>query len=88
MKEHLYVRFRFNYLRLTLYSADGKQLMLVILATILSITTPTTSIFPEGWPIHLAILHIFPGILSDVGYYPLLPGKPSQVRYHVGNFCK
>jgi len=39
----LYVRFRFNYLHLTLYSADGKQLIFIIVATILSITTPSFS---------------------------------------------
>ena len=36
MEDSSYVWFCFNYLRLTLYSADGKQLTFIILVTILS----------------------------------------------------
>ena len=66
----LYVWFRFDYLCLTLYSADGKELMLIILATILSITTPTGSISPEGSLIYLSIFRILLGI-GVGGDYPM-----------------
>jgi len=45
--------------------------MLIILATIQSLTTPTGSIFPEGSPIHLAIFNILLGI-GVGGDHPLL----------------
>jgi len=66
----LYVRFHFDYLCLTLYSTDGKELMLIILATILSITTPTGSISPEGSLIYLSIFRILLGI-GVGGDYPM-----------------
>ena len=55
-----------------LFTLDAilKQLMLIILATILSITTPTGSISPEGSLIYLSIFRILLGI-GVGGDYPM-----------------
>jgi len=57
-------------LSLTSYSTDGKELMLIILATIMTITTPTGSISPEGSLIYLSIFRIVLGI-GVGGDYPM-----------------
>jgi len=62
MEDSSYVWFCFSYLRLTLSSADGKQLTFIILATILSITTPAGSISPGRSLVYLAIFRILRGI--------------------------
>ncbi len=49
---------------------DGKELMLIIVATILTITTPTGSLSPEGSLIYLAVFRILLGV-GVGGDYPM-----------------
>lgn len=52
------------------HSSDGKELMLIILATILTITTPTGTLSPEGSLIYLGVFRILLGI-GVGGDYPM-----------------
>jgi PHS family inorganic phosphate transporter-like MFS transporter len=51
-------------------SADGKELMLIIIATILTMTTPTGSLSPDNSLIYLAVFRILLGI-GVGGDYPM-----------------
>ena len=52
------------------FLADGKELMLIIIATILTMTTPTGSLSPEGSLIYLGVFRILLGI-GVGGDYPM-----------------
>ncbi|KAJ7838074.1 major facilitator superfamily domain-containing protein [Mycena olivaceomarginata] len=56
----------------------GKELMLIIFATIMSITTPTGSLSPDGCLIYLAIFRIILGI-GVGGDYPMSASITSRV---------
>ncbi|KAF4584548.1 hypothetical protein EYR38_001777 [Pleurotus pulmonarius] len=52
------------------FAFDGKELILIILATILTITTPTGSISPNGSLVYLSIFRIMLGV-GVGGDYPM-----------------
>ena len=53
-----------------IFLTDGKELMLIIIATILTLTTPTGTLSPDGCLIYLGVFRILLGI-GVGGDYPM-----------------